>query len=96
MPLPTEQPTELYEELALRYARAEEEAGRARVRDLARAALLCLFWCAAGLFLLSWSVHTTSVTYGRVAFWAGLAIGNGGIVHALAGAYIRGEKRGDW
>ena len=92
MPLPED----LREELALRYARAEEEANRVKVRDLARTALMCLFWCAAGLFLLSYSVHTTSMTYGRIAFWAGLGIGNGGIIHALATAYLRGEKRGDW
>jgi hypothetical protein len=49
-----------------------------------------------GLYLLGWSVHTTDDRYGWLAFYAGLILGNAGIVFTLLGAYRRGEQRGDW
>lgn len=75
----------------------EREAAAAETRrDLLQTALLCVLWCAAGIFLLLWSFHTTSAAYGRMAFYAGLAIGNGGWVFTMLAAYRRGEERGDW
>jgi hypothetical protein len=59
-------------------------------------ALMCAGWAGLGIFLLMWSAHTTSLTYGRIAFWAGCAVGNGGILFTLIAAYARGEQRGDW
>jgi hypothetical protein len=51
---------------------------------------------ALGLFLMLWSAHTTDAGYGRIAFYAGLIVGNGGILYTLIAAYIFGERRGDW
>jgi hypothetical protein len=80
---------------------AERAAERERAqRDLLWAhvvtALLCVGWAGAGIFLLMWSAHTTSMAYGRIAFFGGLAVGNGGVLFTLIAAYARGEHRGDW
>jgi len=92
--------------MSLSRAKAEEIAARRRAEaELARrdtwwdyvlTALMCLLWAALGIFLLMWSAHTTSLTYGRIAFWGGLGIGNGGVLFTLVAAYARGERRGDW
>lgn len=71
-------------------------ARRATFWDHVLTALACVGWAAAGIFLLMWSAHTTSIAYGRIAFFAGLAVGNGGISYTLIAAYARGERRGDW
>jgi hypothetical protein len=92
MPLPKH----LLDEMSLRRAAAEEEADRLRNRDLVRSGLACIGWCALGLFLIMWSAHTTDLLYGRMAFFAGLGIGNGGIIFTLLAAWRRGERRGDW
>ena len=75
---------------------AHVDANRDRRRDLALTALACLGWSALGIMCILWSAHTTDFTYGTIAFYGGLGIGNAGIVFSLAGAYRRGEARGDW
>lgn len=87
---------ELREAIAAR-ARAERELARGDLRrDLVSTVLQCFFWVALGLFLIAWAFHTTSETWGRIAFLAGIAIGNGGWIFTMLAAYRRGEKRGDW
>ena len=93
---PTPKLAELRAEMARKRAEEKVEADRVMRRDLFFTALQCLFWAAAGLFLLSWSVHTTDKTLGTGAFWAGLGVGNAGIIFTLLAAYRRGERRGDW
>ena len=92
MPLPRH----LLDQTAVARAREAEQADRDRRRDHVRTALACVGWCALGLLLLGWSVHTTDAGLGGIAFLAGLAAGNGGIVFTLLAAYRRGERRGDW
>lgn len=92
MPLPKD----VREDMARRYRAAAEEADRDRMWDLVRTALACFGWAALGIFLILWATHTTDATNGRIAFYAGIAIGNGGIVFTLVAAYRRGEERGDW
>ena len=92
MPLPRE----LLKEMAERNRTAAEQADREKVRDYVLTALLCLFWSGLGVFLILWSAHTTNTTFGRIAFFGGIGIGNGGILFTLLAAYRRGEKRGDW
>ena len=78
-------------------SRAERElARRDTLRDLAFTALQCVGWVALGLFLVAWALHTTSATWGRIAFLSGIAIGNGGWIFTMLAAYRRGERRGDW
>jgi hypothetical protein len=86
---------QLLEEMAERREVAEREAERARRRELTRAALLCVGWMLLGLYFLAWSMHTDSYDYGRIAFYGGLIVGNGGIVYTLLETYRRLEKRGD-
>jgi hypothetical protein len=92
MPIP--QP--LQDELSVRRAEESERAGRDRAHAVVRAALACVGWALAGLFCLAWSAHTTDVKLGRIAFWGGLLIGNGGVMFTLIRASLRGERRGDW
>jgi hypothetical protein len=74
---------ELYEARGRRNAAAERAARRRERWRLVRAGLACVGWCAAGLYLVAWSLHTTDEQAGRVAFWAGLLVGNGGIIATL-------------
>lgn len=92
MPLPRQ----ILEEMGQRRRAEHELAERDRRRDHFTTALKCLFWLAVGLLLLAWSFHTTNQAEARIAFLAGLALGNGGIIYTLLAAYRRGEKRGDW
>ena len=92
MPLPAE----LLRELSVRRAAAEEAAARDRRMDLVRGTLACVAWAALGIFLILWSAHTTNMLYGRMAFAAGVGIGNGGVIFTLLAVWRRGERRGDW
>jgi hypothetical protein len=84
------------EELVAKRRTEAELAHRDTWRDYVLTALKCLVWAALGIFLVMWSAHTTSLAYGRMALWAGLAVGNGGVLFTLIAAYARGERRGDW
>ena len=88
--------SELREQMELSRARAEERARGDTRRDLAWTAVRCVLWCLAGLALMAWALHTTDVALGRMAFTAGIIVGNGGIVATGLRAYLRGERRGDW
>jgi hypothetical protein len=48
------------------------------------------------MFCVAWSFHTTDTSYGRMAFFGGLGVGNGGVIFTLLAVYRRGEARGDW
>ena len=71
------------DEMGERRRLAEEEAERERRRITLTGALACLGWCAAGLFCIGWSAHTTDVGQARFAYFAGLLVGNGGILSTL-------------
>lgn len=87
---------DLREGIAARSIVEAEQAKRETWRDLFYTALLCVVWAATGIMLILWSAHTTSLFYGKLAFFSGIAIGNGGILYCLLAAYRRGERRGDW
>jgi hypothetical protein len=92
MPLPAE----ILEDLGRKRSEESRLANRDKRRELVLAALLCWFWAGAGLLCIAWSMHTTVPWLGKAAFWAGLAIGNAGILFTLLYVYRRGERRGDW
>lgn len=92
MPLPRG----MLEELTRKRREESRLANHDKVRDLTFTALRCWFWAAAGLACIAWSLHTTLMWLGEAAFWAGLGMGNAGIIFSLLGAYRRGERRGDW
>ena len=86
----------LREQIAARNREENEEASRETRRDLVMASIHAVGWVALGLFLIAFALHTTSEAYGRMAFYAGVAIGNGGWIFTMLAAYRRGERRGDW
>ncbi|HEU4566117.1 MAG TPA: hypothetical protein VFS05_15760 [Gemmatimonadaceae bacterium] len=92
MPLPKQ----IADDMARRYADVATAADRDRRRDLLRAAIICLIWAAAGIACILWSAHTAREEWSQIAFYGGIAIGNGGVVFTILGAYRRGEERGDW
>ena len=92
MPLPKE----LLDAMARQRQREHHDAERDKWWDYLRSALLCVAWLLVGLLLIGYALHTTDERIGRIAFWAGLLVGNGGMVTTLARAYLRGERRGDW
>jgi hypothetical protein len=87
---------QLLEQMGRTREAAEVAAERDRRRDMIRTAAMCVAWALIGLFLLGWSMHTTDDRYARPAFYAGIVVGNAGIIFTLLGAYRRGERRGDW
>ena len=87
---------ELYEQIAARGVQEREAASRDTIRDLAVVALVCVGWSLVGIACIAWSAQTSSLFYGRLAFYTGVGLGNAGVIFTLLGAYRRGEKRGDW
>ncbi|HEU6451158.1 MAG TPA: hypothetical protein VFT57_07030 [Gemmatimonadaceae bacterium] len=92
MPLPPD----ILEELARKRLAESRLANRDRVQDLALTVLCCIFWAACGLACIALSAHTKVMWFGKAMFWAGLGVGNAGIMFTLLAAYRRGERRGDW
>jgi hypothetical protein len=67
----------------------ERQFTRAERRATARTIGACFFWLLLGLYLLGLSVHLTDMRYAVTAFWAGLLVGNGGILFSLVMAWFR-------
>lgn len=86
----------LLDEMSTARAAERERSARDKVRAVVLTALACVGWMMLGVYCLAWSMHTTDVQLGRLAFYAGLGIGNGGILFTLLYAYARGERRGYW
>jgi hypothetical protein len=89
-------PIEIREELQRRRLAEHRAAERDKRWDYLRTALQCWGWCLAGIAMIAWSLHTTDERYARAVFWAGLGIGNAGMIFSILGLYRRGEARGDW
>ena len=88
----SKQPTT--EERASELAALERETVRAERRLLAETLLGCVVCCAAGLFLVSWALHTTDAGWGGIAFWSGLLIGDAGMFWLLLRHAHRLEEAG--
>ena len=89
-------PKKYYEQLQVGRAEEARKAKGDTRRDLIRTALVCWGWCALGGVFVAWAFHTTNEQLGWASLYTGIIISVAGQVHALAGAYRRGEKRGDW
>lgn len=91
MPLPPR----VRDDLEVRHRGEHEAAESDRRRDAIVTAGVCVLWSAAGIAMILTSFHMTSAL-ARPLFFAGIAVGNGGIIFTLLAAYRRGENRGDW
>ena len=65
-------PQTLRDERAAKGRDERELSERDKRRGLALWVLACCAWSWLGIFCLAWSMHTTSQSYGEMAFWAGL------------------------
>jgi hypothetical protein len=89
-------PRKAYEDQVAR-SEAEHRAARGETyRDLARTCGHMVFWVLVGWVCIGFAVHTTSVAFGKVLWWTGIALWIPGVLFSLLAAYRRGEKRGDW
>lgn len=88
--------SEILDEMAVAHLRDAAASDRDRWKDFGRTALECVLWSCMGIACIGWALHTTDMAYGKAAFYAGIAIGNGGVIFSLLAAYRRGEARGDW
>jgi hypothetical protein len=89
-------PEEIALEMNMRLAELMKDAERDKRRDLILSGLACVAWATLGVLCVVWSAYTTNETYARLAFYGGVALGNGGVAFTLLAAYRRGEQRGDW
>ena len=68
---------------------------RVRRRDLSVMFALVLLSLAVGLFLMASAVRVTSVELGMRLFYAGLGLGNLGVIGAIGWGLWRSVERGD-
>lgn len=90
MPLPRE----ILERIGEERLAAQLQADRDRRRLWLQTAALCVVWPLLGLSLVAWSLHTTDLLYGQVAFWAGLGVGDGGTLITLVLAWLKADRKG--
>lgn len=83
----------LYEAIGARNEELEREARRDRRRTLVLGAILGWIFCLVGLLGVGASLNATSEDVGRVWFWGGLAVGNGGMLAAFVWTYQRLRER---
>ena len=89
-------PREIREELQRKRLSEHRQAERDKRWDFLRTALQCWWWCFAGVAMIAWSLQFSDERYARAVFWAGIGVGNAGIIFSILGLYRRGEARGDW
>ena len=85
-----------YERIGAERAEAEREAKRITRRELLRACLETVAWCALGLSIMFFAFYVTDVALGKAFLYGGMGIGYAGMAYAILSAYRRGEQRGDW
>lgn len=91
MPLPAEIQEELERKRREEHEQAERESFRANVR----AALLCVFWSAAGLGVMGYGLHTTDPEIGHIAWTGGMVVGYAGILFTVIRWHTKAKDRGD-
>src|SRR5262249_35650139 len=84
------------EERAAAHLATEEMASRDARRPTFIGAALCFFWLVVGLYIFAWSMHVTDHKTGMIFFWAGLLVGNTGIVLSSYWVVRKMTARGDF
>jgi hypothetical protein len=82
------------EERALEIEQLEKELRRETRLLYLRYGFEYAVWFTVGLFLLGWSLHTTDTRYAGLAFWAGIGLGDAGMLMTLVRARKESERRG--
>ena len=85
-----------YERIGRERAEAERESRRILLKDLLRSCAHLIAWTTLGLSIMFFAFYVSDLTLGKAFLYGGMAVGYAGIFYTLAGAYRRGEKRGDW
>jgi hypothetical protein len=85
-----------YERIGAERAEAERDARRVTRRELLRACLEVVAWCALGLVIMFFAWYVNDVQLGKAFLYGGMGVGYGGMAYAIITAYRRGEQRGDW
>jgi hypothetical protein len=93
--LPAEVQSE-YERIGRERAAQCREADRIRRNDLLRVCAEMTGWTLAGLALAGFAFRLTDYETGMALLYGGMAVNVGGVAFAIATAYVRGERRGDW
>lgn len=92
--VPPRRPPPISEERALELERIEKADIAARRAALLRDVAEYVFWLGAGLLLMGWSFHTIDSRYAELAFWAGMILGDGGMLMVLVRRQARSLDRG--
>ena len=83
-----------------RIGRERMEAGRDITRlyrwELLRVCAEMIGWTVMGSIIAGFGFHVGDPELGWILFHAGMVVNWSGVLWALATAYLRGEKRGDW
>jgi hypothetical protein len=83
-----------------RIGRERMEASRATERlyrwELFRVCAEMIGWTVLGSVIAAFGFHVRGEVMGWILFRAGMIVNWSGVLWALASAYLRGQKRGDW
>lgn len=85
-----------YERIGRERELTSRQADRDQRLALLRVCAEMIAWTLAGLVLAGFAFRVTDVQIGMAFLYAGMIVNLGGVVFAVAKAYIRGEQRGDW
>ena len=75
---------------------ASRESERLYRWELLRVCAEMIGWTVAGSVIAGLGFHVHDEDIGWILFHAGEIVNWSGVLWALATAYLRGEKRGDW
>lgn len=78
----------------LELAAQERELRREMRWVYGRAVAGCFISLAIGLACIAWALHASDEGYAQIAFWAGLLVGNGGVLVTLVVTYHRAMEEG--
>ena len=75
---------------------ASRETERLYRWELFRVCAEMIGWTLAGTVIAGFAFHVHDEVIGWILFRAGMVVNWSGVLWALATAYLRGQKRGDW
>ncbi len=85
-----------YERIGRERLEASRESERVYRWELFRVCAEMIGWTAVGAVIAGFGFHVHDPGIGWILLHAGIVVNWSGVLWALATAYLRGEKRGDW